>query len=87
MGNNNSLLKTLPYLLKTLPYEVIIYILSYIEIEIKDEMRIKDLYGYFEKDNNIWIYELWSNICITNKMVKKIPYIKKCTSLSLGAIT
>jgi len=40
--------------LLSLSYEVIMYILRYIEITAKYPFTVKDIYGYFQKDHDIW---------------------------------
>ena len=80
--------------LNNIPYEVIIYeILTYViyETEGDNELKIKDLFGYFNEGNYRKVYQIWSNIVIEKIIedeyifikIKTIPQLERLTSLSL----
>ena len=78
--------------LSSIPYEVVIYeILTYIiyEIEGDNELKIKNLFGYFNEGEYRIVYQIWSNIVICRKSnykysnIKKIPQLERLTYLSL----
>ena len=76
--------------LNNIPYDVVIYeILTYILYETKgnNELKIKDLFGYFNEGEYRIVYQIWSNIKIGEKNkynnIKKFPQLERLTYLSL----
>ena len=80
--------------LSNIPYEVVIYeILTYIiyETEGDNELKIKDLFGYFNEGNYRKVYQIWSNIVIEKIIedeyifikIKTIPQLERLTFLNV----
>ena len=73
-------------LLRQLPYEIIISnILSFIEYTIynRNQLKIKNMYGYFKKNENIWIYQIWIHLVINTPKIETIPQLNQLTSLTI----
>ena len=74
-----------------IPSEIVIYeILTYILYKTEDvnELKIKDLFGYFNEGKYRIVYQIWSNIAIDIRNLYtfskiKIPQLERLTSLTI----